>query len=61
VCDQSFGVNLSFAGDKSFGGNQSFGGDQTFDGHQTFGGDPSPDEQSQSYDDQPYGPDGGQA
>ncbi|MER5795426.1 2Fe-2S iron-sulfur cluster-binding protein [Streptomyces sp. NPDC001980] len=59
--DQSYGGNQSFGGDQSFGGNQSFGGDQSFGGNQTFGGNQSFDDQSQSYDDQPYGPDGGQA
>ncbi|WP_406436379.1 2Fe-2S iron-sulfur cluster-binding protein [Streptomyces sp. NBC_00631] len=65
--DQSYGGNQSFGGDQSFGGNQTFGGNQSFDGdqsfggNQTFGGNQSFDDQSQSYDDQPYGPDGGQA
>ncbi|GGN38740.1 2Fe-2S iron-sulfur cluster-binding protein [Streptomyces fuscichromogenes] len=65
--DQSYGGNQSFGGDQSyggnqtFGGNQSFGGDQSYGGNQTFGGNRSFDDQSQSYDDQPYGPDGGQA
>ncbi|MER6537257.1 2Fe-2S iron-sulfur cluster-binding protein [Streptomyces sp900105755] len=67
--DRTFGGNQTFGGDQSFGGNQTFGGDQSFGGNQTFGGDQSFggnqsfDEQSQnqSYDDQPYGPDGGQA
>ncbi|MGW1626904.1 2Fe-2S iron-sulfur cluster-binding protein, partial [Streptomyces sp. NPDC002172] len=59
--DQSYGGNQSFGGDQSYGGNQSFGGDQSYGGNQTFGGNQSFDDQGQSYDDQPYGPDGGQA
>ncbi|MFG2953558.1 2Fe-2S iron-sulfur cluster-binding protein [Streptomyces sp. NPDC048291] len=53
----------SYGGNQSFGGNQTFGGDQSFGGNQTFGGNQSFEDQSQShsYDDQPYGPDGGQA
>ena len=35
--------------------------DQSYGGNQTFGGNQSFDDQSQSYEDQPYGPDGGQA
>ncbi|MFF5143536.1 2Fe-2S iron-sulfur cluster-binding protein [Streptomyces sp. NPDC013157] len=59
--DQSYGGNQSFGGDQSYGGNQTFGGDQSYGGNQTFGGDQSFDDQGQSYDEQPYGPDGGQA
>ncbi|WP_046733420.1 2Fe-2S iron-sulfur cluster-binding protein [Streptomyces humi] len=59
--DQTFGGNQSFNADQSFGGNQSFNADQSFGGDQTFGGNQTFGDQGQGYDDQPYGPDGGQA